>query len=133
MRIDVVTALPGLVEGPLRHSILKRAAQKGLADVRVHDLRDYGAGKHREIDDYPYGGGAGMVLKPEPIFACIEDIKENDEPDEVPASLVLCFHDGVLDHVAESYAVSGVSSKRLPRTLDVAVVRPATGIAHPVE
>lgn len=83
MRIDVVTALPGLVEGPLRHSILKRAAQKGLADVRVHDLRDYGAGKHREIDDYPYGGGAGMVLKPEPIFACIEDIKENDEPDEV--------------------------------------------------
>jgi hypothetical protein len=57
----------------------------------------------------------------------------HDEPDEVPASLVLCFHDGVLDHVAESYAVSGVSSKRLPRTLDVAVVRPATGIAHPVE
>lgn len=75
MRIDILTALPGLVEGPLQHSILQRAARKGLVDVRVHDLRAYTQDKHRQIDDYPYGGGAGMVLKPEPIFACIEALQ----------------------------------------------------------
>ena len=72
MRIDILTALPEIVHGPLQHSILRRAARKGLVDIRVHDIRDYATGKHRQIDDYPYGGGAGMVLKPEPIFACIE-------------------------------------------------------------
>ena len=75
MRIDIVTALPGLVEGPLQHSILQRAATNRLVDIRVHDLRDYTEDKHRQIDDYPYGGGAGMVLKPEPIFACIEALQ----------------------------------------------------------
>ena len=72
MRIDILTALPEIVRGPLQQSILQRAARKGLVDIRVHDLRDYATDKHRQIDDYPYGGGAGMVLKPEPIFACIE-------------------------------------------------------------
>lgn len=75
MHIDIVTALPGLVAGPLEHSILKRAARKGLVDIRVHDLRDYATDKHRQVDDYPYGGGAGMVLKPEPIFACVERLQ----------------------------------------------------------
>lgn len=84
MRIDVVTALPDIVAGPLEHSILRRAASKGLVDIRVHDLRAFAAGKHRQIDDYPFGGGAGMVLKPEPIFACIEAItQETGDPDEV--------------------------------------------------
>lgn len=78
MRIDILTALPGIVSGPLEHSILKRAAAKGLLDIRVHDIRDYATDKHRQIDDYPYGGGAGMVLKPEPIFRCFESIA--DEP-----------------------------------------------------
>ena len=76
MRIDILTALPEIVQGPLQHSILRRAARKGLVDIRVHDIRDYATGKHRQIDDYPYGGGAGMVLKPEPIFACVEALRQ---------------------------------------------------------
>ncbi len=76
MRIDLVTALPNLVRGPLDQSILRRASAKGLVDIRVHDIRDHATDKHRQIDDYPFGGGAGMVLKPEPIFACIETIRE---------------------------------------------------------
>lgn len=75
MRIDLVTAHPELVQSPLSHSILQRARQKGLVDVRVHDLRQYGEGKHRQIDDYPFGGRGGMVLSPGPLFACIEAIK----------------------------------------------------------
>jgi tRNA (guanine37-N1)-methyltransferase len=75
MRIDIVTALPDLVAGPLEHSIIQRAQQKGLVEIRVHDLRDYSEDKHRTIDDYPFGGGGGMVLKPEPLFACIEAIR----------------------------------------------------------
>lgn len=84
MRIDLVTALPHIVEGPLRQSILQQAAEKELVDIRVHDLRDYTTDKHRQIDDYPFGGGAGMVLKPEPLFACVEAIEaEAGAPDEV--------------------------------------------------
>ena len=75
MIIDIVTALPGIVSGPLEHSIIRRAIQAGLVDIRVHDMRAFATGKHNQIDDYPYGGGAGMVLKPEPIFACIESIE----------------------------------------------------------
>ncbi len=84
MQIDLITALPGIVAGPLEQSILRRAARKELVDIRIHDLRDYAAGKHRQIDDYPFGGGAGMVLKPEPIFRCIEAVEsEAGAPDEV--------------------------------------------------
>jgi tRNA (guanine37-N1)-methyltransferase len=74
LRIDIVAALPGIVEGPLGHSIIKRAVQRGLVEIHVHDIRDYATDKHRQIDDYPFGGGAGMVLKPDPIFACIEKL-----------------------------------------------------------
>lgn len=85
VRIDILTVLPGIVSGPLEHSILRRAAEKELVDVRVHDIRDFATDKHRQVDDYPYGGGAGMVLKPEPIFRCIEAIEAEAprEPDEV--------------------------------------------------
>lgn len=88
MRIDILTALPGIVNGPLDQSILRRAANKGLVDIRVHDIRQYTTDKHRQVDDYPYGGGAGMVLKPEPVFRCIEAIceeaaKAETEIDEV--------------------------------------------------
>jgi tRNA (guanine37-N1)-methyltransferase len=72
MRIDLVTVLPALVRSPLEHSILKRAQEKGLVEVHVHDLRDWGLGRYRQIDDAPYGGGGGMVLRPEPLFACVE-------------------------------------------------------------
>ena len=75
MRIDIVTALPDLVAGPLDQSIIQRAQQKGLVDIRVHDLRDYTEDKHRKIDAYPFGGGGGMVLTPGPLFACIEAIR----------------------------------------------------------
>lgn len=77
LRIDIVTALPNIVAGPLQQSILKRAGAKGLVDIRVHDIRAHATDKHRQVDDYPFGGGAGMVLKPEPIFACIEAIQQD--------------------------------------------------------
>lgn len=76
MRIDILTALPGIVAGPLEQSILKRAADVDLVDIRVHDIRAYATDRHQKVDDYPYGGGAGMVLKPEPIFRCVDGIRE---------------------------------------------------------
>ncbi len=78
MRIDIVTALPKLVESPLRHSILKRAQEADVVTLEVHDLRDFAPDKHRQIDDYPFGGGAGMVLKPEPLFRAVEAIEETE-------------------------------------------------------
>lgn len=84
MRIDIVTALPDLVEAPLRHSILKRAQEASVVTINVHDLRTYATDKHETVDDYPFGGGAGMVLKPEPLFGCIEAIEgEAGAADEV--------------------------------------------------
>jgi tRNA (guanine37-N1)-methyltransferase len=76
MRIDIVTALPRLVEAPLQHSILKRAQEADVVTLQVHDLRGFAPGKHRQIDDRPYGGGAGMVLKPGPLFRAVEAIEE---------------------------------------------------------
>ena len=72
MRIDVVTIFPGIFESPLRESLLGRAIGAGLLDVRVHDLRDSTSDKHRQVDDESYGGGPGMVLKPEPVFTAVE-------------------------------------------------------------
>jgi len=84
MRIDLVTAVPGIFESPLRQSIIRRAQESGLVDIRVHDLRDHTHDRHRQVDDYPFGGGAGMVLKPEPLFECVEDLMREGEPvDEV--------------------------------------------------
>jgi tRNA (guanine37-N1)-methyltransferase len=83
IRIDVVTGLPGLVQGPLDESILKRARAEGLVQIAVHDLREYATDRHRTIDDTPYGGGAGMILKPEPVFACIEGLTQGRRYDEV--------------------------------------------------
>lgn len=84
MRIDLITALPGLVEGPIDHSIVRRARDAEAVDIQVHDLREFAVGKHRQIDDYPFGGGAGMVLKPEPLFRSVEAIEdEHGEADEV--------------------------------------------------
>jgi tRNA (guanine37-N1)-methyltransferase len=76
MRIDVITIFPELVEVPLRTSIVGRAAQAGIVEFAVHDLREHGVGRHRSVDDYPYGGGAGMVMRPEPLFAAIEPLRE---------------------------------------------------------
>ena len=78
MRIDVVTIFPGLFESPLRESLLGRAIGAGLVDVRVHDLRDATTDKHRQVDDESYGGGPGMVMKPEPVFAAVESLGSGD-------------------------------------------------------
>jgi tRNA (guanine37-N1)-methyltransferase len=74
LKIDVVTIFPDLFPGPLGASIPGRALERGLAELRAHDLREWGLGRHRSVDDYPYGGGAGMVLRPEPISAALEAI-----------------------------------------------------------
>ena len=76
MRIDVVTLFPELIELPLRISIVGRAVESGLLDLGVHDLRQHGLGRHRSVDDYPYGGGAGMVMRPEPLFAAVEPLRD---------------------------------------------------------
>jgi tRNA (guanine37-N1)-methyltransferase len=77
VRIDVVTLFPELIEAPLRTSIIGRAADAGVVEFGVHDLREHGLGRHRSVDDYPYGGGAGMVMRPEPLFAAIEPLRTN--------------------------------------------------------
>lgn len=83
MRIDIVTGLPKLLESPLQESILKRAQEKKKVEIFVHDLRAYAHDKHHTIDDTPFGGGAGMVLKPEPFFECVEELKTQRNYDEI--------------------------------------------------
>ncbi len=83
MRIDIISAVPALLESPFQHSILKRAREAGLLEVVVHDLRAYGLGRHQQIDDYQFGGGAGMVMMAEPIANCIDDLKKERDYDEV--------------------------------------------------
>jgi tRNA (guanine37-N1)-methyltransferase len=76
VRIDVFTIFPGIFESPLRESLLGKAIQAGIVDVRVHDIRDFTTDKHRQVDDESYGGGPGMVMKPEPVFAAVESLGE---------------------------------------------------------
>lgn len=83
MRIDIVAAVPELLDSTLHHSMMKRAQDKGLLEIHTHDLRTYGIGNYRQIDDYPYGGGAGMVLKVEPIFDCIGQLQSQRDYDEI--------------------------------------------------
>lgn len=83
MRIDIVTVLPELLKSPFEASILKRAQDKGLVEVCIHDLREFGQGKHSQVDDYPFGGGAGMVMMAEPIFQCIEKLQSEREYDHI--------------------------------------------------
>jgi tRNA (guanine37-N1)-methyltransferase len=83
MRIDVISAVPELLLSPLGHSIPKRAQDKGLAEIVVHNLRDYGFGPYRQIDDYPFGGGAGMVLMAEPIATLIDQLKAERDYAEI--------------------------------------------------
>lgn len=83
MRFDIITVLPGLLESPFAHSILQRAQKKGLVEIHVHNLRDYAENKHKSVDDYPYGGGSGMVMQIAPFAACIEKLKTERLYDEV--------------------------------------------------
>jgi tRNA (guanine37-N1)-methyltransferase len=131
MRIDIITLLPELLHSPFGHSILKRARDKGLLQVEVHDLRDFGLGRHKQLDDYPYGGGAGMVMMVEPIVECIEALQARHTYDEViyltpdgktfdqPTAnllsmkqnlLLLCGHyKGVDDRVREHFVTMEIS------------------------
>ncbi|HET6771468.1 MAG TPA: tRNA (guanosine(37)-N1)-methyltransferase TrmD [Actinomycetota bacterium] len=74
MRVDILTIFPGIFEGPLRESLLGKGIAAGVVDVRVHDIRDFTTDRHRQVDDVPFGGGPGMVMKPEPVFAAVESL-----------------------------------------------------------
>lgn len=83
MRIDIITVVPELLESPLGHSIVGRAVKKGIVDIHVHNLRKYGKGPRLQVDDYSYGGDAGMVLMVEPVYRMIEELKSEREYDEI--------------------------------------------------
>lgn len=83
IRFDIISAVPALLSGPLDHSIVKRAKEKKLVDINIHDLRRYTKDKHLKIDDYPYGGDPGMVLSPQPIFDCINYLCDQRTYDEI--------------------------------------------------
>ncbi len=83
MRFDIISANPGITESFLTYGLISRAIKKGIIEIYVHHLRDYADGKYKQIDDTPYGGGSGMILKPEPVFRCVEGLKSKREYDEV--------------------------------------------------
>ncbi len=83
MRIDILTVVPQLLESPFNHSIVNRAKEKGLVEIHLHNLRNYTTTKYKQVDDYPFGGGAGMVLMAAPIAKCIEQLKSERTYDEI--------------------------------------------------
>ncbi len=131
MRIDIITLLPDLLESPLNHSILKRAQQKGIFELHIHNLREYGLGASKQLDDYQYGGGAGMVMMAQPIANCIEKLLSERRYDEIIYTtpdgvtlkqsavntlslkenlIILCGHyKGVDDRVRQKYITKEIS------------------------
>jgi len=87
MRIDILTIFPGMFRGPFEESIVKRAVENGLVQIFFHDIRDYTSDRHRTVDDYPFGGGQGMLMKPEPLFAAVEDV-QGQAPERGPIVLL---------------------------------------------
>jgi tRNA (guanine37-N1)-methyltransferase len=83
MRFDIISVLPDLLTSPFAHSILQRAQKKGIAEIVVHNLRDYATNKQKSVDDYPYGGGSGMIMAVPPFAACIEQLQSEREYDEI--------------------------------------------------
>jgi tRNA (guanine37-N1)-methyltransferase len=83
MKADILTIFPGFFSGPLDHGITRRACEMGLAEIEVHDLRQFTHDKHRSVDDRPFGGGEGMVLKPEPLFECLESLQPQSRSDRI--------------------------------------------------
>ncbi|WP_297829528.1 tRNA (guanosine(37)-N1)-methyltransferase TrmD [uncultured Rikenella sp.] len=102
MRIDIITLLPKLLDGALSESIIKRAQDKGLVEIHIHNLRDYCEDKHRTADDYPFGGEAGMVMKVEPIYKIITQLRSEREYDEV----IYTSPDGVIYNQQEANRLS---------------------------
>jgi tRNA (guanine37-N1)-methyltransferase len=91
MRFDILTLFPEMLEATLSVSILGRAQSQGLFEAQAHNIRDWGLGRHKQVDDYPYGGGAGMVFRPEPLFACLEAVLELPEPISLENPLAVDF------------------------------------------
>ena len=102
MRIDIITVVPELLASPLNESILKRAQESGHAEIYVHNLRDYTDDKRRTVDDYPFGGEAGMVMKIEPVYRCIEKLKSERDYDEI----IFTSPDGITYHQREANRLS---------------------------
>jgi tRNA (guanine37-N1)-methyltransferase len=96
MQIDIFTLFPGMFVGPFDDSILRRAQEAGRVSIAIHDIRDWAPGKHRQCDDTPYGGGGGMVMKPEPIFAAVEDVLDVAPGDPAPCPVILLTPQGQL-------------------------------------
>jgi tRNA (guanine37-N1)-methyltransferase len=94
MKIDILTLFPEMFDGPFSHSIIKRAKEKGLAEINLFNIRDWSAGKHKTVDDYAFGGGAGMVMMIEPISRCIEELCDKTKYDEV---IYLCPDGKLMD------------------------------------
>jgi tRNA (guanine37-N1)-methyltransferase len=105
MRFDIITVLPALLESPFAHSIMQRAQKKGLAEIHIHNLRNYATNKHKSIDDYPYGGGSGMVMQVEPFAACIEKLQAERVYDEI----IFMTPDGVTfkQEIANELSIKG--------------------------
>ncbi|NRF38477.1 tRNA (guanosine(37)-N1)-methyltransferase TrmD [Pedobacter foliorum] len=106
MRFDIITVLPGLLDSPFAHSILQRAQKKGIAEIVVHNLRDYATNKQKSVDDYPYGGGSGMVMSIEPFARCIEGLKAERDYDEV----IFMSPDGVTFNQTIANELSGMGN-----------------------
>jgi tRNA (guanine37-N1)-methyltransferase len=102
MRIDILTIFPEMFDGPFSHSIIKRGKEKGLVEIHLHNIRDYSTDKHKRVDDYPFSGGAGMVMKAEPIVSLIEKLREERAYDEIifmsPDGEV--FNQGMANHMS---------------------------------
>jgi len=131
MRIDIITIFPEMFDGPFSHSMIKRAQSKGLVEIHLHNLRDYSDNKHRKVDDYPFGGGAGMVMMIQPIVSCIDKLKAErdyveiifmtpdgalfDQPlanklSMVENMILLCGHyKGIDERLREHYFTSEIS------------------------
>src|SRR4030042_3603722 len=105
MRIDILTLFPQMFDGLLNCSIIARARERGVVDIRLHDIRSHTHDKHRVVDDYPYGGGAGMVLKPEPIFEAVDAIKT--ELGSGPVPIILLSPQGRLFNQSVARDLSG--------------------------
>jgi tRNA (guanine37-N1)-methyltransferase len=114
MRFDIFTLFPGIFESPLNESMLKRAVESGLLEVQLHNIRDYAEGRHQVTDDYPYGGGGGMVMKPEPVFAAVETVLGRQKA-EGGRTLALARSAGVRDE-AEPHGSSVQSEIRIPNS-----------------
>jgi len=130
MKIDIVTIFPKMVEGPLAEGIVARAIAKGVIDVRVHDLRDFTTDRHRVVDDMPFGGGPGMVLKPEPLFAAVDRIREQRRLEAVAATPGRGPGDGAPDASAKAGGVAVILTSPDGERLTHAVAERLSALDH---